>query len=193
MLLENCMMVIMRYPPEHKQTIRSRIITAAGKALRTGGVHGVGIPALMRKVGLTHGGFYSHFANRDQLVAESVLEAARKSGQMVFEQSASWKEACDRYLSVDHVAHPEGGCVLAALGSEGARQPKKVRASFDTIARGFILMVGKKQSVKPAGGEVSDRALAASASLVGAIVLARLIEDEALRTRLLATVSRSLE
>src|SRR5882724_1642720 len=100
----------MRYPDGHSENVRTRIIEAASRALRRDGIDAVSIPKLMRLVGLTHGGFYVHFRDRDELVAEAVAHTATDS---VNSSDAPAADAFARYLSQDHVRHPEFGCVIA--------------------------------------------------------------------------------
>jgi len=69
----------MRYPQSHKQAVRARILEAAAEELRRHGLSGIGIPALMRRAGLTHGAFYAHFPSRESLVAEAIRAAAAAS------------------------------------------------------------------------------------------------------------------
>lgn len=180
----------MRYPEGHKEEQRARIVDAAASALRRHGIDGVSIPALMKKVGLTHGGFYGHFANRDELVAAAVSEAAARTGKGVFEDTATLEDALRLYLSPDHVAHPEDGCVLAALGTDAGRQPARVRRAFAAAARGLVDLVQAK--LRPGGPRASpsDEALLRTAQMIGAVVLARLVDDEALAKRVLAAARR---
>ena len=166
----------MRYPEGHKADVRAAIVHAAARALRRSGLAGVSIPALMREVGLTHGGFYAHFDSRDALVAEAVRAAAEQTGASVLSQG----DARSAYLSMAHVEHPDEGCVLAALGTEGARQPPPVREAFAEAARGFVRLVDAADREAP-----SDEALRVAAQMVGAVVLARLVDDPALAERLL--------
>ncbi|MEA5410677.1 helix-turn-helix domain-containing protein, partial [Synechococcus sp. BA-120 BA3] len=113
----------MRYPESHKQAVRARILEAAAEELRRHGLSGIGIPALMRRAGLTHGAFYAHFPSRDALVAEAIRTAAAASVDGPLAPSLSLEQSLAAYLSPEHLAHPERGCVIAALGAEGARQP----------------------------------------------------------------------
>lgn len=172
----------MRYPDGHAEVVRTRIIEAASRALRSTGLDAVSIPKLMKLVGLTHGGFYVHFRDRDDLVAEAVAHAAKDSA---FSSDATADEAFGKYLSKDHVAHPECGCVIAALGFEGARQDGRVGRAFAEAARGLLRRVELKLHPKADRGTMSDDALAAASRIVGAVVLARLVRDEALAKRLL--------
>ena len=179
----------MRYSKEHKDSVRSRIVEAASRALRKSGLDGIGIPALMKRAGLTHGGFYAHFENRDALVAEAVRFAAEETGKAVFDASPTLDDALAAYLSSNHVAHPDHGCIVAALGAEGPRQPAKVRKAFGFAARGLIDLVQRKlapsKTTRP-----TDEALEVTARMVGALVLARLMEDRTLAHRLLTVARR---
>lgn len=176
----------MRYAKDHKAKTREKIVANASKSLRAMGLAGVSLPALMRGAGLTHGGFYSHFKNRDQLIAEAVLVAAQETAQQVFEATHSLVDLKARYLSQEHAQHPDLGCVVAALASEGARQSEVVRQAFSQAAVGLLKMVNDKCSGQ--GGEMvlSDEALRVTSMLVGSMVLARSVGDKALASRILA-------
>lgn len=180
------MMVIMRYPKNHKDEVKERIVQAASQALRTHGIEGISIPALMKQAGLTHGGFYTHFENRDELVVAAVLAAARHTADSVFDDEIPLKSTIDLYLSKAHMDHPESGCVLAALGTDGMRHAPPVRAAFSHVARGFLRLVQKKVHPRSQPNELSDAALVRASTMVGAIMLSRLVKDSALETRILA-------
>jgi TetR/AcrR family transcriptional repressor of nem operon len=178
----------MRYTAEHKETVRAKIVDEASRALRRSGLDGVSIPALMKRVGLTHGGFYAHFADRDELVAEAVRQGAEQTAARVFEGVPSLDASLNAYLSAEHAEHPEEGCVVAALGADAPRQRAPVRKAFAYAARGLLALVQKKLS--PATRELSDEALEVTSRMVGALVLARIVEDPKLASRLLATARR---
>jgi TetR/AcrR family transcriptional repressor of nem operon len=176
----------MRYPAGHKAATRANIVTNAARALRRDGLAAVSIPVLMKKAGLTHGGFYTHFKSRDELVAAAVLCAAEETGSSVLSKEAGdLRATLDAYLSKEHAEHPEGGCVLAALGSEGRRQKPAVRRAFAHAARGFVRLIENKVHDEAPPGEVSDEALRLAAQMVGSIMLARLVDDRDLAARIL--------
>jgi TetR/AcrR family transcriptional repressor of nem operon len=180
------MMIIMRYPEGHKEEVKERIVRAAARAFRRHGLGSVSIPVLMKRVGLTHGGFYTHFKNRADLVAQAIHWAGNETGSAVFSEKIPLRETLERYLSKAHLEHPETGCILAALGTDGARQPARVRQAFAEVARGFLRLTAGKTD-RPASGESpSDAALVRAATMVGAVVLARLVHDEALAERILS-------
>jgi TetR/AcrR family transcriptional regulator, transcriptional repressor for nem operon len=186
------MMAIMRYPDGHKQAVRERVVAAAAGVLRQRGLAGAGIPALMRRAGLTHGGFYAHFDSRDALVAEAIRAAARETADGVFAPGRTLAQVADHYLSPAHVAHPEHGCVLAALGTDGPRQPARARRAFAEVARGFLRLTERALHPGSRAEAPSDDALVGAATMVGAVVLARLIRDAALSARLLAAARRAV-
>jgi TetR/AcrR family transcriptional repressor of nem operon len=179
----------MRYPDGHKDEVRARIVEVAARALRKDGLDAVSIPKLMKAAGLTHGGFYVHFKDRDELVAAAVEKSASDSalaGDGTLEQSAS------RYLSKEHVAHPEMGCVIASLGFEGSRQKGKVRRAFAEAARRLLTRVQKKLHPDSTPGTIDDDTLQKASLMVGAVVLARLMQDDALAQRLLDAGKKNL-
>lgn len=186
------MMNVMRYPEGHKEATRERIVAAAASALREQGLSGVSIPALMKSVGLTHGGFYAHFESRDELVAAAVEAAATQTAREVFGDGVPLVDVLHAYLSRGHVAHPEHGCVVAALGTDGARQGEQVRRAFANVAKGLLGLIDRKVHPRSRGTRApSDEALRLASSMVGAVVLARLVDDAALAERLLSAARRA--
>jgi TetR/AcrR family transcriptional regulator, transcriptional repressor for nem operon len=186
------MMIIMRYPERHKEETRARIIRAASAALRRDGLSGVSIPALMQRAGLTHGGFYGHFRDRNELAAAAVLAAASDTARGAFADELPLEETLRRYLSEGHLAHPEVGCVVAALGAEGGRQPTAIRKAFAEVTRGLLRLVEKKLHPGLPSRGVSDEALRLAATMVGAVVLGRLVDDAALAKQILHAARQSV-
>jgi TetR/AcrR family transcriptional repressor of nem operon len=181
----------MRYPEGHKEAVRANILERAARAFRRDGLSGVSIPALMKAAGLTHGGFYGYFDNRDELVAQAVMLAAQQTAARVLSEEAVDREGMlAGYLSEEHVAHPEFGCVVAALGSEAPKQAAPVRRAFAEAARGLLRAVDKQLRPERRGNALGDESLRLAAQMVGAIVLARLVDDTELARRLLAAVRK---
>lgn len=187
------MMNVMRYPLGHKQAMRERILGAAAEELRRNGLSGIGIPALMKRAGLTHGAFYAHFPNREALVAEAIRTAAAASAGGPLAEELPLEQSLALYLSPEHLAHPERGCVIAALGGEGARQPAPVRSAFAAAARGLLTVIERKLHPRRRSPAISDEALRLVSTMVGSVVLARLVDDPALAQRLLAVAAHSAE
>lgn len=181
----------MRYSEEHKAAVRTRIVSAAAAELRRAGLTGVSIPAIMRRLGMTHGGFYAHFADRDALVAEAVRAAGEQTAVRVLDvEGGSVDQMLAAYLSPGHAAHPEQGCVLAALGAEGVHTSGSVRRSFAEVARGFLRLVDRRLRPRARGAAPGDEALATASRMIGALILARLVDDQRLSRRILAAGRR---
>lgn len=181
----------MRYPDGHKEAVRANILELAARALRRDGLDGVSIPGLMKAAGLTHGGFYGYFESRDELVAQAVLLAAQQTASRVLaEEAADLDEMLRVYLSEEHARNPELGCVVAALGSEAPKQAPPVRRAFAEAARGLLRLVGKQLEPRRRGAPLSDAGLRLAAQMVGAVVLARLVDDSALSRRILSAARK---
>ena len=180
----------MRYPDGHKDEVRARIVDVAARELRKDGLDAVSIPKIMKLAGLTHGGFYAHFKDRDELVAAAVQHS---TGESAFAGEVTLEQAAGKYLSKGHVAHPEMGCVIAALGVEGSRQKGRVRRAFAEAARGLLSHVERKLHPKSPPGIVSDDTLQKASQMLGAVVLARLMQDDTFAERLLASARNNFD
>src|SRR5580700_5352539 len=122
--------VPMRKSREEAARTRERIVTAAAAEFRRNGIVATGLNDLMSAAGLTHGGFYKHFASKDQLVAEACAEAVETIlERLAAAASAKRGGAAAAYLSTGHRDHPATGCPLSAIGSELARSDEKTRAA----------------------------------------------------------------
>src|ERR1700761_2729556 len=123
----------MRYRPEHKAEVHQKIVKDASRRVRAEGLSGAGVAAVMRDTGMTHGGFYKHFGNKDELLLESLREAFREivatlehaAGQS--RPETAWRAIVKTYLSLEYCDHAERGCPLAALAPDLARVEKKMK------------------------------------------------------------------
>ncbi|HET9792038.1 MAG TPA: TetR/AcrR family transcriptional regulator [Candidatus Angelobacter sp.] len=128
----------MRYSREHKAQNHEKILSLAARAFRERGGDSSGIGTVMKKVGLTKGGFYRHFKSKDDLLVEAVARALDEMGAGMVEAAKSAPEGqglraiVERYLSPGHANSLGTGCVLAALGPELARKPSSVRKRIET-------------------------------------------------------------
>ena len=132
----------MRYSPEHKAQSHENILSIAARSFRERGGDSSGIGTVMKKVGLTKGGFYRHFKSKDDLFVEAVARALDEMGSGMLEVAKSAPEGralraiIERYLSPQHASSPGTGCVLSAMGPELARKPlsvrKRIEASLET-------------------------------------------------------------
>jgi TetR/AcrR family transcriptional repressor of nem operon len=170
---------------------RDALLSAAAILYRRKGFDSVTIADVGKAAGLTHGALYGHFRSKDALLAATVGGLFEWTAEQV--RGAPDVEAfLDLYLSRRHVDNPGAGCPLAALGGDTARAKRRVKADF---ARGFEHLVEAfSDLVGKSGGDASrPAAIAAIASLVGAVVLARATSDKTLGDEVLATVRARLD
>ena len=187
----------MKVSKEQMAENRERILGAAAQQFRERGFDGIGVADLMKSAGLTHGGFYGHFASKEDLMAQASTHALHRV-QVHWEKFAAERESGQplaalqaSYLSPQHRDNPGKGCLMAALGADAARQTgpvrqamtEGVRAMVDLIAR---LTPGRSKAVK------RQRALAAYASMVGAMVRARGVDADVLSQEILQATAASL-
>jgi AcrR family transcriptional regulator len=167
--------------PDKKTLTRARIIDTATKAILRSGYHGIGVVDIMKGAGLTHGGFYAHFATRTDLLVEVAATASKHSLAKLNKAADSappelgLQAVLDSYLSDRHLNAPEHGCPIAALGGEMPRQAPEVRA---TATHGIEQLARLLTSKMPTGHQ--DDALGMMSCMVGALVLARAVDDPVL-------------
>jgi TetR/AcrR family transcriptional repressor of nem operon len=182
----------MRYHPEHKAEVHQTIVKDASRRVRAEGLSGAGVAAVMRDAGLTHGGFYKHFGNKDELLLESLREAFRDiSGKLAraAEQSHTetpWKAIVKTYLSLEYCDHAERGCPLTTLAPELARVDKRMRGQI------FAELVNYKDRMLPfmPGRRHADKERAffsIFSTMIGAIEIARMLPEPAMREKVLAS------
>jgi len=172
----------MRYSAEHKAQNHENILSLAARSFREHGGDASGIGTVMKKVGLTKGGFYRHFESKDDLFVEAVARAFEEMGRGMVDAAKSAPEGqalramIERYLSVRHVNSPGTGCVLAALAPELARKPlsvrKRVEASLDAYRERLLPFVqGQTREEKLA------RCRLLFSSMAGVLMMARITSD----------------
>ena len=167
----------MSITPNRKALTHDRIVDVAARALRRNGYAGVGVAEVMKEAGLTHGGFYAHFASRDALLVEAIQRAGRDSAAVVAERMARrqadgagpFAALVDVYLSDEHLAAAEFGCPVAALASEMPRQSGDVG---DAARLRVAALVDRVRRALPEGADPAQAGAAAGA-MVGAMQLAR--------------------
>jgi len=167
----------MRYAREHKAAVREKIVATAAAAFRERGIDGIGVADVMRRAGLTHGGFYSHFDSKEALVRAAVAEGFRQGRLRAGRDAGKTLEQLVRsYLSRDHRDQPGTGCPAAAFVGEIARRPGKTR---DAFALPIDRMVGLVEGMLPGRASASRRRTARgiAALLVGTLQLARAARD----------------
>ena len=182
----------MRKPEGRKADSRQRIVDAAGSLFRQYGIDGVGVDAIMHAAGLTHGGFYGHFASKEALAAEVSAGALARSAAR-WERISRNGDLADAlrqivraYLDPAHVRTTESGCVLATLGPEVARRPDARTGMAEPVRT----MLAALERCMP--GASPGQAKATLSAMVGAVVLARLAEDPATAEQFLDAVKHAV-
>ena len=186
-----------RVASRSKEATHDRIVEAAARAIRRSGYNGTGVADIMKDAGLTHGGFYAHFSSRDAMLAEAADRAGRESVAMMERIAAAsppqraLQAMMEAYLSKAHVEGVETGCATAALGSEMPRQAPEVRRAATRRIKEMIDLVARQA---PDWGQpgATERALFNVATMVGALVLARAVDDPRLSDALRKAVLKNL-
>ncbi|HEY2928341.1 TetR/AcrR family transcriptional regulator [Piscinibacter sp.] len=168
-----------------KDATHERIVSVAARAIRRSGYDGTGVADIMKEAGLTHGAFYSHFASREAMLAEAAGKACAESAAGVAEVAAgapprmALKAMLAAYLSRGHIEQLEAGCPLAALGSETSRQSAEVRRVVTRHIKATIDLLARQS---PDWGQrgAHERALVTLSIMVGAVVLARAVDERSL-------------
>ena len=177
----------MPYTPEHKQKTRTRIVQAARKLFNIRGFEAVSITDIMGEAGLTHGGFYKHFSTKDDLYHEAVLEFICQDMPEAWQRRhvdpaqrgpALARMILEAYLSDDHFEDRDASCPMIALPSDVQRGKPAVKDAFRQVLE---MMTGAfEANLEPSSRPTRQRALALVSMAVGAMVLARAVDDPAL-------------
>src|SRR3954447_20452995 len=170
---------------KQKEATHERIVEAAARAIRRSGYDGTGVADIMKDAGLTHGGFYAHFPSREAMLAEAADRAGAETVAALQRIAAAappqlaLQALLHAYLSKEHIAGVEKGCAMAALGSEMPRQAPEVRRAATRRIKEMIDLVARQS---PDWGQpgAHEHALVIVATMVGALVLARAVEDQRL-------------
>lgn len=185
----------MRYGPNHKAETHKRILKAAGRMFRERGYMASGVDKVMRSAGLTAGGFYSHFASKQALLAETLIETIRDLRDILIAgteelDGTSWlREVVRRYLNRKHRDIRDAGCALPSLISELTRSDEKTRATFEHHLRHLVRELEDK-TPEGAGMSSQDRVLATIALCMGGLALSRSVVDPDLSNQILQACRR---
>ena len=172
----------MRYVAGHKDRTRARVLKEAAKAIRAEGPHRIGVAGVMARAGLTHGGFYAHFASKDELVVAAMAQMFDEA-LATFERATAGKPPAlalrsyiDFYLSVKHRDALDSGCPLPSLAADLPRLHPPARERFAVGLGGLIGGLANLLSALK-GGDCEPLASSALAEMVGALSLARGVDD----------------
>ncbi|HLM21436.1 MAG TPA: TetR/AcrR family transcriptional regulator [Propionibacteriaceae bacterium] len=171
-----------RSAQSRKEATHDRIVHAAARAIRRSGYSGTGVADIMKDAGLTHGGFYAHFDSREAMLAEAADRAGAESVTTLERIAAAappekgLQALMRAYLSKEHLEGPDSGCPMAALGSEMPRQAPEVRRAATRRIKDSVDLVARQL---PDWGKpgAHEQALATVSMMVGAMVLARAVDD----------------
>jgi TetR/AcrR family transcriptional regulator, transcriptional repressor for nem operon len=181
---------------DDKQASHERIVEVAARRIREAGTATPGVAEIMREAGLTHGGFYKHFASRDELVAEAACRAFADGAQFA-EQATTGAEDpfaayVDAYLSDAHRDHPGTGCAVVALGADAAHGSEPLRAAYADQVRAFVDTLA---ALGQGSGDTDTdrrRATTTMSAIVGALLTARAVDDPQLSEQILRDVRTEL-
>ena len=181
----------MRYSQDHKAQTHQRIIKEASARFRRDGIDATGLQPLMKALNLTHGGFYAHFRSKKELVEKALQAAAADLDahcDILFSQERPMDAFIDSYLSEWHLTSPDQGCPLPTMSSElGLRgQPS---ATTDHVLDARL----KQIETALGAGRCDAESLMMMSTLVGALVLARSVEDPQLARRIMEVVRENLK
>jgi TetR/AcrR family transcriptional repressor of nem operon len=183
-----------RVTREQAEANREKVLHAAGTLFRQHGFDGVGVAEIMKRAGLTHGGFYGQFPSKDLLAAEAcerVLADDDWLERLAGTARPTSGAAIRGYLSTRHRDDPGHGCLLAAVGSDVPRQPRPIRRAFtDGLRRRLDALLSLMPGRSPAARR--RKALTTLAGLVGALELARAVDDAELSNEILESTATEL-
>ena len=187
----------LRYSKGHKDKTHDHILRVASVRLKKAGANGVGIADLMREAGLTHGGFYTHFSSREDLINEAYALAMDQTTGRWEKLTASLpaKEGLiaiiGGYLCEKHRDNPGAGCALPAFAADMGRGDRRTKQSFSSKLEEMITAIEVYLCVLPAG-EARQQAIFALSAMMGAIMLARASAGEGLSTEILQAGAKVL-
>jgi TetR/AcrR family transcriptional repressor of nem operon len=168
---------------------RETVINVASRLFRERGFDGIGLKDLMKGAGLTQGAFYKQFASKEDLAAQASKRAMESATHRWSAATAAKPEdplgaVIAFYLSMDHRGEKMDGCPIVALGSDAARQGTDVKASFEAGIKQHIEILGR--FIAETNGEDTDgKAMAILSTMVGALMLSRVVNDPDLAQALL--------
>ena len=186
----------MKVSREQAAENRNHIIDVAGRLFRERGFDGIGVANLMKAAGLTHGGFYGHFESKEDLAVAACERVLARTTELWPAIVAKHPEApleglLDRYLTARHRDEPGEGCIYAALATDVARQNSPaLRRAFTTALRPLIDTLVRIVPGRSTGAR-RQKALACLSAMVGAIILARAVDDPELSDEILAAARAS--
>jgi TetR/AcrR family transcriptional repressor of nem operon len=190
----------MRYNSEHKTKTRERLLEEAAAAIKLEGPERISIAAIMARAGLTHGGFYAHFGSKEELIA-AAIERMFEIVDRAFLRRIEGLEPAEAlayfiydYLSVRHFDSVSDGCPLPALSADVARLGIEIKAPFSHVfARLQEHLADLFRKLGHQNAEAEELATSVYAEMVGAVSLARAIQDPDQAAKIRNQCRRSLK
>lgn len=186
----------MRVSRAQAEKNRRTVISVASRLFREQGFDGIGLNDLMSAAGLTHGGFYKQFKSKDDLVVQACDRALADSVETwsgIIESGGDdpLAKLISRYLSCGHRDHIGEGCAFAALGADAARHGATLIRHFEQSIKSHLEILDRARQASSTQTVANDSVVTLS-TMVGALVLSRIVEDESLSRRILDTAVNSL-
>ncbi|MFC4530414.1 TetR/AcrR family transcriptional regulator [Sphaerisporangium dianthi] len=180
-----------------KAESRERVLRITARRVREEGMTRPGVADLMKEAGLTHGGFYKHFASRDDLMNQAAALALADGETKMAEAARQNREEprtglIDSYLSTRHRDAPGTGCALVTLGAAAGRGAAEVKEAYETQVRSYLALIGETGDGDDPDEAHADAILTLSA-MVGALLMSRAVADPRLSDQLLRTVAERLK
>jgi TetR/AcrR family transcriptional regulator, transcriptional repressor for nem operon len=173
----------MPYPVGHRAVVKKKIIQSARRLFNRHGFGNVSVQQIMSGAGLTHGGFYTYFPSKSALYT-NVLGCSstdpewkkhRQGGEVDLASPEAAAEVVKAYLSRQHFEDVEHSCAMVALPTDVMRLGDDAKRAFEEV---FAAMVGLlERDVTDEKRDRRARAQAVAALCVGAMVVARAIEN----------------
>jgi len=189
----------MRYDADHKARTRLRLLTEAAILLRESGPDGLSVAVLMKRQGLTHGGFYAHFESKDDLIEQAIDTMFDKTCERFATRTRGLSPAqgllayVDYYLSQPHINRPGQGCPVPACGGDVARLGPEARRRFeDGVRRLQDLIAIQLEMSGVAVVEAKVQAVTLLAQLSGAVVMARAVKTPAMQKHIAWTTRQTV-
>ncbi|MGW3029125.1 TetR/AcrR family transcriptional regulator [Streptomyces sp. NPDC001221] len=186
----------MGHSQAEKAATRERVLGIASRKVRQDGMANPGVAEIMREAGLTHGGFYKHFASRDELIAQAAAAALAEEPETTQGRGDRDKQdeqdrhtrVIDAYLSKEHRDSPATGCALVTLGAAAGRGDQPLKEAYEKRVRAYLDRFGGNDSE-----ESRAEAMLTLSALVGATLISRAVADAPLSDELLETVAQQLK
>ena len=175
----------MRYPAKETAAKHEKIVKEASRLFRERGFENVTVGEVMKAAGLTHGAFYAHFGSKEELQKAAVAYGQQLSAGRVRSYAGKIKGTptyADRYLTARHRDNPGGGCTMASLAQEVARSTPEIKTAFGA---------GLEEILSAKSGDRKE-AIFQTAALVGALTLARAVQDPHLSEEIITSVRQKL-